>query len=384
MTTHAPTRVTVKGARPYDVVIGYSLGGELPGLLGPGVRRVIVLYPEALNAIAAPTLATLRDAGYEVHTLALPDAEDQKTIQTAARCWAALGQADFTRSDAVVGLGGGATTDLAGFVAASWLRGVKWVAVPTTLAGMVDAAVGGKTGINTDEGKNLVGAFWPPVGVLCDLEVLATLPARDLTAGLAEVVKTGFISDPRILEIVREHAAELRYWAGSEASDAIWAVLAELVERSVAVKAWVVGEDLTEQGLREILNYGHTFGHAIERQQNYRWRHGEAVAVGMVFVAELARLAGLLSDDVVAQHRELLGALGLPTTYDGDFEPLLATMRRDKKARGNTIRFVVLNDSAPCDPPVDPSCRAPGQVAVERLEGPSDNLLRQAYALICR
>src|SRR5690606_672774 len=201
--------------------------------------------------------------GYEVFLAEVPEAEEAKTAEVAAFCWQVLGQAGVTRSDAVIGLGGGATTDLAGFVAATWLRGVRVVHIPTTLLGMVDAAVGGKTGINTAEGKNLVGSFHPPAGVLCDLAALETLPRFDLVAGLAEVVKCGFIDDPQILTVVEEHAAELA--EGVPSSAAGRRALREVIERSVAVKARVVGEDLTEQGLREILNYGHTFGHAIEQ-----------------------------------------------------------------------------------------------------------------------
>ncbi|QAY71099.1 3-dehydroquinate synthase [Xylanimonas protaetiae] len=363
------TRVTVQGAAPYDVVIGRHLLGELPALLGPKVRRVLVMHPASLAATGEAVREDLTAQGYEAFAVELPDAEEQKTAQVAAFCWQVLGQADFTRSDAIVSVGGGATTDLAGFVAATWLRGIKVVHVPTTLLGMVDAAVGGKTGINTAEGKNLVGAFHPPAGVLCDLASLASLDRWDLVAGLAEVVKTGFIADPRILELVEEHHADLKDWKGADASEETWAVLAELVERSVAVKARVVGEDLTEQGLREILNYGHTFGHAVELVERYQWRHGAAVAVGMVFVAELARLAGKLPDDVVARHRAILESLGLPTSYRGDrWDQLLAAMRRDKKSRGDLLRFVVLD----------------GVARPVRLEGPDPTLLAAAYAEVSK
>jgi 3-dehydroquinate synthase len=261
----------------------------------------------------------------------------------------------------VVGLGGGATTDLAGFVASTWLRGVRVVQVPTTLLAMVDAAVGGKTGINTVEGKNLVGTFHPPVGVLCDLAALASMPRFDYVAGLGEVVKCGFIADPAILDLVEAAGDLITDPVRAAGSD----VLAELVERSVAVKARVVGEDLREAGLREILNYGHTFGHAIEHVERYQWRHGAAVSVGMVFAAELARLAGRLDEEVVARHRSVLTGLGLPTTYRGDrWEQLSAAMRRDKKARGSLLRFVVLD----------------GLARPSRLEGPDPSLLLAAYA----
>jgi 3-dehydroquinate synthase len=246
-----------------------------------------------------------------------------------------LGQAGFTRSDAIVGLGGGAATDLAGWVAAAWLRGVRVVHVPTTLAGMVDAAVGGKTGINIERGKNLVGAFHPPAGVLCDLNTLHTLPRDDYVAGLAEVIKCGFIADPAILGLI-EADPRAATNAGNPAER-------ELVERSVRVKAHVVSEDLTEKGLREILNYGHTLGHAIERAEGYRWRHGAAVSVGLVYAAAVSRRLGRLDDATAARHRAVLASLGLPTSYRPDaFDALLGTMRIDKKARGNRLRFVVL------------------------------------------
>jgi 3-dehydroquinate synthase len=362
-------RVTVSGANPYDVVIGRHLLGEIPSLLGDGVRRVLVMHPASLATTGEAVREDLRAQGYESFAVELPDAEEQKTAQVAAFCWQVLGQADFTRSDAIVSVGGGATTDLAGFVAATWLRGIKVVHVPTTLLAMVDAAVGGKTGINTSEGKNLVGAFHPPAGVLCDLAALESLDRWDLVAGMAEVIKTGFIADERILELVEAHADELREWRGGDADPATWDVLAELIERSVRVKARVVGEDLTEQGLREILNYGHTLGHAIELVERYQLRHGAAVATGMVFVAELARLAGKLDDAVVERHRSILTAVGLPTTYRGDrWDQLLAAMRRDKKSRGDLLRFVVLDDVAK---PV-------------RLEGPDPTLLAAAYAEISK
>nr|WP_069387660.1 3-dehydroquinate synthase [Cellulosimicrobium cellulans] len=357
----------VAGEHPYDVVVGRHLLGELPAMLGDRVRRVLVVHPAALAATAEVIHEDLKASGYDAYVAEVPDAEEAKTAQVAAFLWGVLGQADFTRSDAVVTVGGGATTDLGGFVAATWLRGVRVVHVPTTLLAMVDAAVGGKTGINTAEGKNLVGAFHPPAGVLCDLAALESLGRWDFVAGLAEVVKTGFIADERILKLVEEHADALREWGVRPTTPETWAVVAELVERSVAVKARVVGEDLTEAGLREILNYGHTLGHAVELTERYQWRHGAAVSVGMVFAAELARLAGKLDDDVVERHRTILGSLGLPLTYRGDrWERLLSAMRRDKKARGDLLRFVVLD----------------GVGRPTRLEGPDPTLLAAAYAEI--
>ena len=332
------TRIPVAGQVPYEVVVGYGLLGELAPLLA-GAARVAVIHPPTLQVTATRVRDDLTRQGFETHAIEVPDGEDAKTLAVAGFCWDVLGQAGFTRSDAIVGLGGGAATDLAGWVAAAWLRGVRVVHVPTTLAGMVDAAVGGKTGINITRGKNLVGAFHPPAGVLCDLNTLHTLPVADYVAGLAEVVKCGFIADPAILGLIEaDPPAATR--AGNPAER-------ELVERSVRVKAHVVSEDLTEKGLREILNYGHTLGHAIERAEGYRWRHGAAVSVGLVYAAAVGRRLGRLDDATAARHRAVLASLGLPTSYRPDaFDALLDTMRIDKKARGNRLRFVVLDGLA--------------------------------------
>ncbi len=320
------------------MLVGHNLLGELGPLLR-GAARVAVIHPPTLRVTAEAVRDDLNGQGFEAHAVEVPDGEDAKTLAVAGFCWDVLGQIGMTRSDAVVGLGGGATTDLAGWVAAAWLRGVRVVHVATTLAGMVDAAVGGKTGINTDRGKNLVGAFHPPAGVLCDLATLETLPPNDYLAGLAEVVKCGFIADPAILDLIEaDPGAAGRFGNPAER---------ELVERSVRVKARVVGEDLTERGLREILNYGHTLGHAIERAERYRWRHGAAVSIGLVYAAALARLLGRLDDATADRHRSILESLGLPTAYAPDaFPTLLETMRIDKKARGNRLRFVVLDGLA--------------------------------------
>jgi len=340
-------------------VIGTGLLGELPALIGSGVERVLVIHPRALGATGEAVRDDLAAQGFSAFIVEVPDAEEAKTAEVAAFLWGVLGQSDFTRSDAIVGVGGGAVTDLAGFVAATWLRGIKVVQVPTTLLAMVDAAVGGKTGINTAEGKNLVGAFHPPAGVLCDLATLETLPPNDFVSGMAEVIKCGFIADPAILDLVEADPEGATRCDGG--------AVRELIERSIAVKARVVTEDLKEASLREILNYGHTFAHAVEHVERFSWRHGAAVSVGMVYVAELARLAGKLDDAVVDRHRSILSSVGLPTTYRGDRWPkLYDAMKRDKKTRGSLLRFVVLDDLA------RPS----------RLEGPDPSLLQAAYAEI--
>ncbi|MHA7305146.1 3-dehydroquinate synthase [Arthrobacter sp. TMN-49] len=333
------TVIKVTGALPgenYDVVVGRGLLSQLPALLGERVKKVLVIHPRALRLTGDTVRDDLEAAGFTTLTAEIPDAEEGKHIQVAAFCWQVLGQNDFTRSDAIVAVGGGAVTDVAGFVAATWLRGVKVVHMPTSLLGMVDASVGGKTGINTAEGKNLVGAFHPPAGVLVDLDTLDTLPPNELISGMAEVIKCGFIADPVILDLIEANPDAVK--------DPHSPILRELVERAIAVKAKVVSADLKESGLREILNYGHTLGHAIELTERYSWRHGAAVSVGMMFAAELARSVGRLSDADADRHRSILAQLGLPLSYRKDrWQALLDAMRRDKKTRGDLLRFVVLD-----------------------------------------
>lgn len=322
-------RVPVAGEKPYEVVIGAGAQAEL-GLVLAGTPKAAVVHAPPLAAAAGAAVETLQSAGVAAEAVVVPDGEAAKTAQVAAGAWEEFGRLGLTRSDAVVGIGGGAVTDLAGFLAATWTRGVRVVQVPTSLLGMVDAAVGGKTGINTSAGKNLVGAFHPPAAVLADTDLLAGLPEAEFRSGMAEVVKCGFIADPRILELLEADPTGRR---DTE----------ELIERAVRVKAAAVGEDLHDTGVREFLNYGHTLGHAVERVEDFGWRHGEAVAVGLVFAAELAGRAGLLTPAEVARHRTLVAAMGLPTRYAGDWSRLQAVMRVDKKARGASLRFVVLD-----------------------------------------
>jgi 3-dehydroquinate synthase len=272
----------------------------------------------------------------ELHVFRVPDGEDGKSIATLHKIWDWLGAAGFTRSDLVIGIGGGAITDLAGFAAASWLRGVDWVAVPTSLAGMVDASVGGKTGVNSDYGKNLIGAFHSPISVLINTEFLKTLSDRDFSAGMAEVIKCGFIADKKILDLAIAHTVE--------SARSIPDVISELIHRAVTVKAQVVSSDFKESFAREALNYGHTLGHAIEIYSKYQLRHGEAVSIGLVYAAELAAARGLISQTELELHRTILSAYGLPITFERQaWQKLAPLLALDKKARGNTIRFVALN-----------------------------------------
>ena len=375
------TTITVATARPYDVTVGRGLDDAIVSSIPERVSKVLIVYSGTMTARADALSRAIEAKGMTPVRAEVPDAEQGKTAEVMAFCWQVLGKSDFTRSDVVIGLGGGAVTDLAGFVAATWLRGIDVIQVPTTLLAMVDAAVGGKTGINTLEGKNLVGAFHEPLGVWCDTERLLTLPRHDLVAGMAEVIKGGFIADATILDLVEANAGLLT--ASSEQSGArgdtgadmrsidpsALPVLEELIARKVTVKANVVAADLKESFLREILNYGHTFGHAIEYTERYQWRHGAAVSVGMVYAAELARLVGRLSDAEVDRHREILGSIGLPTTYQaGRWDALYAAMKRDKKTRGDLLRFVILH----------------GIGNPQRLEGPDPSLLVAAYDAVSR
>lgn len=352
--------VTVQphGARAYDVTVGTGVRASVVDAVG-SATRVALVYTASTAALARGTADVLAAAGAAVTLVDVPDGESGKTLETAGSCWERLGRAGLTRDDVVVGVGGGAVTDLAGFVASTWLRGIRVVHLPTTVLAMVDAAIGGKTAINTAAGKNLVGAFHHPDAVICDIETLQTLPAAELASGMAEVVKAGFIADPAILELI-EHDP-------GAALDPTGPVLPELIRLAIRVKAEVVSEDPTEQGRREILNYGHTLGHAIERAESYLWRHGEAVSVGMCFAAQLAGAVGRLDQPTIDRHTAILSSIGLPTTYRGDrWEQLGEGMRVDKKNRGSHRRFIVLDGLA----------RPVG------LDDPSEESLVAAYRLV--
>ncbi len=353
-----PVVIRVHTASPYDVTIGRGLLGELVDAVR-GSTKAALIHTETLRATAEVIREEMAKSGVDTNLVEIPDAEDAKNLEVLGFCWNVFGKMELGRSDVVVGLGGGAVTDLAGFAAATWMRGVKLVQVPTTLLAMVDAAIGGKTGINTDAGKNMVGSFYEPAAVIVDLATLETLPRNELVAGMAEIVKGGFIADPEILRIIEADPAAAVDPTGPE--------LAELVRRKIAIKADVVSQDLKESDLREILNYGHTLAHAIEKREKYRWRHGAAVSVGLVFAAELARAAGRLDDETADRHLTVLHSLGLPTTYDPEaLRDLVKIMGSDKKTRAGMLRFVVLDGLG-----------KPG-----RLEGPDPLLLAAAYSVI--
>ncbi len=346
------TRIAVGGKSHYEVLVGTGLAAELPALAGDRPRTIVLIHAAGLEHLAEPARGALAQAGHTVQVEPVPPGEAAKDIEVATHLWSRLAAHRVSRSDLIVGVGGGAVTDLAGFVAATWLRGLPVVLIPTTLLGMVDAAVGGKTGINTPAGKNLVGAFHPPAGVLADLGALTTLPAAEYVSGLAEVIKAGFIADPVILDLIEQDPAAASAPGGRHER--------ELIERAIRMKADVVTGDLreAEAGRRETLNYGHTLAHAIERAENYQIRHGEAVAIGMMFVAAVGRLSGRLDEATAKRHGAILTSVGLPTSYDGAPWPQLReTMAVDKKTRSRRLRLVVLDGLARpgilTDPPED-------------------------------
>jgi 3-dehydroquinate synthase len=346
--------VNVKAEHDYSVFIGCEWSSTLVNKLSGRTRVALVV-----SSSFVPDLSSIKAIDADVHVFEVPDGEDAKSQATLLALWNWLGAAGFTRSDLIVGIGGGAVTDLSGFAAATWLRGIDWIAVPTSLAGMVDAAVGGKTGINSDYGKNLIGSFHSPQSVLIDLNFLKTLSERDFCAGMAEVIKCGFIDDHEILNL----ASSLE--RNNLLSD--YLLLEDLITRAVAVKAKVVSADFKESFAREALNYGHTLGHAVEIYAKYQLRHGEAVSIGMVFVAELAHSRGLISTEVLQQHRDLLSKFDLPISYDRQaWQKLAPLLALDKKARGNTLRFVALQ----------------GIGATVRLEDLSSDELDAAYERI--
>lgn len=328
--------IRVQAEHEYDVVFSADSARVVADLLPSDVERVLVVHPPVVADFVKKHIEVLRARGFECFTMTHPEGEEAKTLEVLAQGWQYAGQARLSRTDVVIAIGGGATTDLGGFLAATWLRGVRVVHVPTSVLGAVDAAVGGKTGINTDFGKNLVGAFHSPLAVVIDMSVFHSLPPDVYRAGLAEVLKCGLIADSVIIERCLENTEAL--------FDPSSRVFREVMRRAIAVKGRVVGVDVKESGLREVLNYGHTLAHAIERVENYRWSHGQAVSVGCVFAAELARDLGLLSENEVALHRQLFEMVGLPVSYCGvAVEDLIRVMFSDKKVRHGQLRFVLLH-----------------------------------------
>ncbi len=296
--------VPVPGGRPYPVLVGPGTSGDLASVLPAGVQRVAV--------VTQPDIPVAVDPGVDHRVFSIPDGEAAKTLSTIEELCRAFAAWGLTRGDTVVGVGGGVVTDVAGFAAASYHRGLPVVHVATTLLAQIDAAIGGKTGVNLPEGKNLVGAFWQPAAVLCDTSTLDTLPAREMRCGLGEMAKYHFLGGEDLNDLAFE----------------------QRVARCVEIKAEVVAADEREAGRRAVLNYGHTLGHAIETTGRYDLRHGEAVAIGLVYAAELGRALGRIDGDRVAEHRRIVDGYGLPGSLPEGSQPdeLVAVMGRDKKA----------------------------------------------------
>lgn len=361
---HAPASViTVTGRNGYEIRLGWELLADIAELIPAGTERVLVAHESVMGPAAARIAGLLGEGGLRVVPHELPDLRAAKNLTAVAELWDVLGEHRFGRQDTIVAVGGAEACYLLGFVAATWLRGIPLVNVPTSLLAMVDAGFGGKTTLDLPRGRDLVGAFHPPSAVLCDLGLLATLPVGRLRSGLAEVIKMGFIADERILQLLEANG-------GADALDLHSPVFRELMERAIAAKARIVSEDLREIGLREVLNYGHTLGHALENSAAATYTHGEAVAIGMVFAAELARGLGHITDpDVVDRHRRVLQMAGLPIGLTGaDRAGLVEAMSWDKKVRDNELRFVVLEGIAKC--------------VIAR--NPASGALRQAFEAIGR
>jgi len=310
--------IKVKAEHNYEVEIGVQYSSAIKQVCSSH-NKVLLLAPVSL--IKQYKLKESKN----LFLLSTPNGESQKNSKFLELIWKKAASVGIERTDAIIGFGGGATTDVAGFAAATWLRGVNWYAIPTSLAGMVDAGIGGKTGINSAAGKNLIGSFYSPKKVFIDPDFLDSLPKRDISAGMAEVIKCGFISDYKILNLVQDDFLDYP----------------QLISRAVKVKADVVSKDFKESKLREILNYGHTLGHAIEKDSKYKLRHGEAVSIGMVFAAELSKELTDLSQDAVSLHRELLANFNLPLTYGKSrWNSLSVLLMQDKKIKQSRLRFI--------------------------------------------
>ena len=339
MTTTVSHKVAIElGDRSYDLLIGTGLLGRADSYTGlPTGGDALIVTNTTVGPLYAKALRQALASTYRrIHQVELPDGEAHKDWPTLNRIFDALLAAGCDRKTTLFALGGGVVGDMTGFAAACYMRGVSFVQVPTTLLAQVDSSVGGKTAINHPLGKNMVGAFHQPVRVIADLDVLATLPSREIAAGLAEVIKYGPIADPSFLDWIE---ATLPALAARDPG-----AMAHAIKRSCEIKAQVVGQDERESGLRAILNFGHTFGHAIEAGLGYgEWLHGEAVGCGMVMAAELSRRLGLVDAAYVARLAKIIERAGLPVRGPAlGPERYLELMRHDKKAEGGEIRFVVI------------------------------------------
>ncbi len=327
--------------RSYDILIGRNLlprvGEFLPN--PKRVRRALVVTNPAVNKLYGQILSEgLQGAGLEVECIEVPEGETHKTLQDAQAVYDHLIENQYDRNTLLVALGGGVIGDMTGFIAATFLRGVPYVQVPTTLLSQVDSSVGGKTAVNHPKGKNLIGAFYQPQLVTIDLDSLRSLPADEFRAGMAEIIKYGVIEDPRLFDFLEKSSKKILEQDTES--------LATIIETSCAIKAKVVERDERESNYRMILNFGHTIGHAVEALTDYaRFKHGEAVAVGMVYAARLSCQLGRCSQKVVERIQSLVEQYGLPSHLpDFSADEYIQTMYRDKKAHDRNIRFILVND----------------------------------------
>jgi 3-dehydroquinate synthase len=325
----------------YDIHVGQGvivpLGTQLADLL-PGRNAFLLSHPGLLQLYGDAVTASLQEAGFTVETCSIPEGETTKTLQTAAGLYTRLAQCGADRQSVLCAFGGGVVGDIGGFVAATYMRGIPFVQIPTTLLAMVDSSIGGKTGVNHDLGKNLIGAFYPPRAVCSDITFLRSLPEREYRCGLSEIIKAGVIDDAELFAFIEAHVEAIRQRDEQ--------VLTTLIERAIAVKVRVVQEDPTEQGIRAILNFGHTIGHALEAATAYeQYSHGEAVAIGMALVARLSAALDYCTSAVCDRLYAVLEALELPVTYtDIDSQDLLEVMAHDKKTVNGVMRFILLQD----------------------------------------
>jgi shikimate kinase / 3-dehydroquinate synthase len=348
------------GGRSYPVLVGSDILGRAGELIPetPHAEKAFIVTHPSISQSVPPLVSSLKERGLAVNVIPVPEGEGSKSLTVAGRIYDELAVSNAHRHDLMVSFGGGVISDLAGFVGSTYARGMRVVHVPTTLLGQADAAIGGKTGLDLTHGKNLVGTIYQPVAVICDVDLLAELPAEELTSGLAEVAKYGFIADPSVLDILESRATDI----GARDPQ----VLTDLVARSASIKASIVASDETDQGARHVLNYGHTFGHAIEKAAGFEGvRHGEAVALGMMAAAHLAQELGRVGDEIVELHRAVLGSLGLPVTANLEFSALEEAWMRDKKYKDG-VRFVLLADVGKPETDVE-APRSAVVRAVERL-----------------
>lgn len=349
--------VHVNTSQPYDVLVGTGLLESLGNLIGrrfPGAKCFVVADSNVMAIYGGKVIGALRDAHIETKSLSFVPGEASKTMHTVEIILSELKRAEMTRSDLVIALGGGITGDMAGFAASIYLRGIRFVQIPTTLLAAVDASVGGKTGVNMGGHKNQIGTFWQPSMVIIDPETMDTLPGREVACGMAEVIKYGCIRDEKILELADRLAQIAATPTTGEADPSVHGILEELILSCVAIKAQVVEADERDTGERMLLNFGHTVGHAVEKCTGGEVQHGEGVAIGMVVMSRTAEAMGLCPAGYTDRLTQILEGLGLPVVCPVPKEDIVEAIRTDKKRAGQRISIVMPNMDGQCSiAPVD-------------------------------